>query len=150
MAHDPLINTSEFSLHRRWIITVQTPEIALEDLIVALEAGIELVQGAYSHCLFVRHNGSTRFKNEEGAHGGAEAVVRTVASAEVVMSIPHDTERLTYALQCIAHAHVHEEPTIIVTESWACLAGSSADRGNPNRYWKRQDSEKIHGDAVST
>ena len=141
---EQLISCSEFSLVKKWEITVQTPEAALDELITAVQANLELIQGAYSHCMYVRRSGTTRFRNEAGAHGGAEEVVREVPSAEIVLAIPHDTESLKAALRCIAWHHVHEEPTISVAEKWNYLAGiGSAD--NPNRYWNRNDKDRIHG-----
>ena len=145
---DSLIQREEFSLDCRWMITVQTPQAALDDLIAAIEKDIPLLQGAYSHCMFVRRNGSVRFKNEEGAHGGAEDVVRDVSSAEIVLLIPHDMESLNHAIESIVRAHVHEEPTITVTQSWSYLSGTLKDEDNPNRYWNRADAKELHGRAA--
>ena len=141
----PLIDCPEFALNKKWRITVQTPEASLDQLISAVQENIELLQGAYSHCMFIRKSGATRFKNEAGAHGGAEAVVREVSSAEVVLVIPYDMALLEQAIRCIAWAHVHEEPTISVADTWEYLAGPQHNRNNPNRYWNREDRDEIHG-----
>ena len=148
VSREPLIQRPEFSLERRWMITVQTPEAALDDLIAGIEKDIPLLQGAYSHCMFVRRGGSTRFKNEAGAHGGAEDVVRDVPSAEIVLMIPHDLESLNHAIESILRSHVHEEPTMSVVECWGFLSGEVKDTTNPHRYWNRPDAEELHGRAV--
>lgn len=147
-SRNSLIQREEFSLDCRWMITVQTPQAALDDLIAAIDKNIPLIQGAYSHCMFVRRNGSVRFKNEEGAHGGAEDVVRDVPSAEIVLLVPYDTESLNHAIENIVRAHVHEEPTISVTQSWSYLSGTLKDEDNPNRYWNRTDAKELHGCAT--
>ena len=143
-----LIQREEFSLDCRWMITVQTPLAALDDLIAAIEKDIPLLQGAYSHCMFVRRDANVRFKNEEGSHGGAEDVVRDVPSAEIVLLIPHDMESLNHAIETIVRVHVHEEPTISVTQSWSYLSGMLKDEDNPNRYWNRADAKELHGDTA--
>ena len=145
LQHDTLIRCPEFSLERKWQVTVQTPVVSLDELVSAIEGNLELVQGAYSHCMFIRRSGTTRFRNEAGAHGGAEEAVREVKSAEVVLVVPHDEESLKQAIQCIAWHHVHEEPTISVIETWGYLAGAGGDHENPNRYWNREDGDEIHG-----
>ena len=147
-SRDSLIQREEFSLDCRWMIAVQTPLAALDDLIAAIEKDIPLLQGAYSHCMFVRRDASVRFKNEEGAHGGAEDVVRDVPSAEIILLIPHDMESLNHAIETIVRAHVHEEPTISVTQSWSYLSGTLKDEDNPNRYWNRSDAKELHGAAA--
>ncbi len=146
--HDSLIRCPEFSLEKKWEITVQTPEVALDELVSAIQENVELVQGAYSHCMYIRRSGTTRFRNEAGAHGGAEESVREVPSAEIVLVIPHDGELLRKAVQCIAWHHVHEEPTVSVIETWGYLSGQGGGRDNPNRYWNREDGDEIHGVAT--
>lgn len=143
-----LIQREEFSLVCRWMITVQIPEVALDGFIAAIEKDIPLIQGAYSHCMFVRRNGSVRFKNEDGAHGGSEDVIRNVPSAEVVLLIPHNEQSLNHAIESISRSHVHEEPTISVASSWSYLSGMLKDDNNPNRYWNRPDAKELHGCAV--
>ena len=146
--HDSLIDCPEFSLERKWQVTVQTPEASLDELVSAIQENLQLVQGAYSHCMYIRRSGTTRFRNRAGAHGGAEEVVREVPSAEIVLAIPHDTESLESlekAIRCIAWHHVHEEPTISVIQTWGYLSGPGGDRDNPNRYWNREDKDEIHG-----
>lgn len=143
-----MISLERFSLQKVWILNVQTPDVALPELISAIECGIELRQGNYSRCMYVRRDGLTRFKNENGAHGGAEDVVRQVTSAEIIITLPYEPQRLTAALHCIAEAHVHEEPTIHISEGFSFLAGPDADRTNQNRYWNRADSATIHGEAL--
>lgn len=146
--NDALIHCLEFSLERRWQVTVQTPEASLDELVAAIQENLELVQGAYSHCLYIRRSGTTRFRNRAGAHGGAEEVVREVPSAEIVLATPCDEgslESLENAIRCIAWHHVHEEPVISVIGTWGYLAGSGSDRDNPNRYWNREDGDEIHG-----
>ena len=147
-SRDSLIQREEFSLNCRWMITVQTPQAALDGLITAIDKNIPLLQGAYSHCMFVRKNGSVRFKNEENAHGGAEDVIRDVPSAEIVLLVPYNMKSLNHAIESIVRAHVHEEPTISVTQSWSYLSGSLKDEDNPNRYWNRADAKELHGRAA--
>ena len=145
MPTNTMMSFPDFSLIRQWMVVVQTPTRALGELISEIESNIELTQGNYSHCMYVRNEGQTHFKNENGAYEDAENHVREVKSVEVVLMLPYDAERLTAALRCIRHHHVHEEPTIGVTETWSCLSGEQDDADNPNRYWNREDSEAIHG-----
>lgn len=62
--------------------------------------------------------------------------------------VAHDLQLLARALSVIKHHHVHEEPTINVTETWSCRSGEDDTSDNPNRYWNRQDAEAIHGEIV--
>ena len=146
--HDQLIRQPDFSLERKWEIAVQTPEASLDDLVSAIQEKIELVQGTYSHCMFIRRSGTTRFRNGSGAHGGVEEVVREVPSAEIVLVIPHDLELLQDAIRWIAWRHVHEEPTISVIETWGYLSGPNKSPDSPYRYWNREDKSQIHGAAT--
>lgn len=149
MPNEPLVDLPEFSLVRRWTVVIQTPVHALDALVSAIERNVELRQGAYSRCMYVRSAGQLRFKNEDGSHGGAEDNARQVESAEIILVLPHDTTVLTETLLCIRHHHVHEEPTISVTENWGYLSGSKDDGRNPNRYWNRKDATDIHGVMTS-
>ena len=142
---DSLIHCPEFSLERKWQVTVQTHEASLDELVTAIQENVELVQGAYSHCMFIRRSGTPRFRNRAGAHGGVEDVVREVPSAEIVLVIPNDKEFLELTIRCIAWSHVHEEPTISVIETWNHLSRPESNRDNPNRYWNREDGSEIHG-----
>ena len=144
----PLIQCEGFSLVCRWMITVQIPEVALDGFIAAIEKDIPLVQGTYSHCMFIRRNGNARFKNEDGAYGGSEDFIRNVPSAEVVLLIPHKEQSLNHAIESICRSHVHEEPTISVTSSWSYLSGMLKDDNNPNRYWNRPDAKELHDCTV--
>ena len=154
--NDALIHCPEFSLERRWQVTVQTPEASLDELVSAIQENLDLVQGAYSHCLYIRRSGTTRFRNRAGAHGEVEVVVREVPSAEIVLAIPRDgeslgsLESLERAIRCIAWHHVQEEPVISVIGTWGYLAGSGSGRDNPNRYWNREDGDEIHGTAAAS
>ncbi len=145
--HDQLIRCPNFSLERKWEITIQTPEASLGELVSAIQEKIDLVQGAYSDCMFIRSSGKTRFRNEAGAHGGAEDVVREVPSTEIVLVIPHDLDLLEKAVHSIAWHHVHEEPTISVVETWGYLSGPNKSPNSPHRYWKRENKDQIHGVA---
>ena len=147
-SRERLIQREEFSLVCRWMVTVQIPEVALDGFIAAIEKDIPLIQGAYSRCMFVRRNGSVRFKNEDGAHGGSEDVIRNVPSAEVVLLIPHNEQSLNHAIESISRSHVHEEPTISAASSWSYLSGTLKDDNNPNRYWNRLDAKELHGCTV--
>ena len=148
LQHEALIHCLDFSLVRKWQISVQTPEVSLNELVSAIQENLELVQGAYSHCMFIRKSGTVRFRNLAGAHGGSEEVVREVPSAEIVLAIPYDTESLERAIRCITWYHVHEEPTISVIETWGFLSGTKCNPDNPNRYWNREDGSEIHGEPV--
>lgn len=148
MRHDVLIHCPEFSLKMNWQVSVQTPEASLDELVSAIQENLELVQGAYSHCMYIRRSGTTRFRNRSGAHGGMEDVIRAVPSAEIVLAIPHDMESLERAIRCITWHHVHEEPTISVIETWEYLSGPESSHDNPNRYWNRKDGKEIHGIPV--
>lgn len=146
--HDTLIRCPEFSLERKWEITVQTPEATLDELVSAIQEKIELVQGAYSHCMYIRRSGTTRFRNEVGAYGGVEEAVREVPSAEIILVIPHDGELLEQAIRCIAWHHVHEEPTLFVAETRGYLSVLNKNPDSPYRYWNRKDGDEIHGSVA--
>ena len=144
---DILLSGREFSLVKQWMVVVQTPVHSLDELIAAIEKSVSLTQGHYSHCMYVRRGGQTRFKNEDGACGGAEKHVRVVDSAEIIIMLPHNLDQLSATLLSIRHHHVHEEPTISVTETWGWLTGDNIDTDNPNRYWNRPDANAIHGEV---
>lgn len=148
MPPEALISEKSFSVVKQWMIVVQTPVQSLNHLVSAIEKNVELVQGNYSHCMYIRRGGQTRFKNEDGAYGGEEANIRIVDSSEIILMIAYDLKLLARALSVIKHHHVHEEPTINVTETWSCLSGEDDTSDNPNRYWNRQDAEAIHGEAA--
>ena len=142
---DSPVRCPEFSIERKWQVTVQTPEAALGDLVSAIQGDVALIQGAYSLCMLVRKSGKARFKNRAGAHDGKEEFVREVPSAEIVLAIPYDAALLERAIRFIAWHHLHEEPTISVVETWEYLSGPDEKRENPNRYWNREDRDEIHG-----
>jgi hypothetical protein len=148
MPREALISEKNFCVVKQWMIVVQTPVQSLEHLVSAIEKNIELVQGNYSHCMYIRSGGKTRFKSEDGAYGGQEANVRIVDSSEIILTIAYDLQLLACALSVIKYHHVHEEPTINITETWGCLSGKDDTRDNPNRYWNRQDAEAIHGEVA--
>jgi len=150
MPPELLLSEKDFSLVKQWMVVVQTPEQSLDQTVSAIENNVELVQGNYSHCMYIRRGGQTRFKNEDGAHGGQEANIRVVDSSEIILMIDNDFRLLIRALSVIKHHHVHEEPTISVTESWGCLSGEDGTSDNPNRYWNRQDAEAIHGEVAKS
>ena len=57
-------------------------------------------------------------------------------------------ESLNHAIETIVRAHVHEEPTISMTQSWSYLSGTLKDEDNPNRYWNRSDAKELHVGAA--
>jgi len=150
MPHDTLIPYTDFSVVKRWMVAIQTPVRALEESISVIESGIDLVQGNYSHCMYVRRGGQVRFKNEDDAYGDTERPVRAVDSAEIALTLPHDPDWLSAELSSIRDKHVHEEPTIGVNETWGCLTGDDIDADNANRYryCNHEDANAIYGDVA--
>lgn len=145
MQLENVIKSQQFMLVKQWMISIQTPVQTVDNLLCAIQNNIELKQGNYSNCSYVRHRGETRFKNEDGAFEGAEDDIRVVDSAEIIITLENNVDLLSSALETIIYHHVHEEPTITVTETWGILSGDKDDSKNPNRYWNREDGEAIHG-----
>ena len=139
------LKTDEYFLQPEWVVNIEVPFKAIDEFTKKLGEQIPLIQGNYSHCMYVRDNGRCRFKGNEGAHGGAEATIQEVPSSEVIISIPQDYEFLKRVLNVINKYHVHEEPTVRITEACGLRSLYNSDSKNPNKYWNRGDKEEIHG-----
>ena len=72
--------TDAYFLQTEWVINIQVPSKAIDEFTKMLGAEIPLMQGNYSHCMYVRDAGRCRFKGNEGAHGGAEETIQEVPS----------------------------------------------------------------------
>jgi len=136
------------TLEREWVITIDTPTGGVSSVLQALERDLDLAQGPYDCCSFVRENGYQRFRALEGSHAGAEGTVQQTPASQIIVSIPRDKALLSRAFDVIFAAHVNEEPTIRVEEAWGCRSKLLDDKDNPNRYWNRPDAAALHGDAV--
>ena len=137
--------TDEYFLQSEWVVNIQVPFKAVDEFARVLGEEIPLIQGNYSHCVYVRDNGRCRFKGNEGAHGGAEETIQEVPSSEVIISIPQEYDFLKRVLAVINKYHVHEEPTVRITEALGFRSLYNSDAENPNKYWNRDDKEEIHG-----
>ncbi len=135
-------------LEREWVVTIDTPNGGLEQLLMALGDGLPLIQGPYDNCMYVRDAGYQRFRALEGSHAGDEGTIQQVPASQVVISLPPDQAILARAFAVIFAAHVNEEPTIRVSEEWASRSKLLDDKDNPNRYWNRPDAQDLHGEVV--
>lgn len=150
--------TNNFSLHgldmtpatleSEWVVTIDTPTGGVDQVTAALGEHIPLVQGPYDNCLFVRETGYQQFRALEGSHAGEEGTVQRTVASQIEFSIPPDSQLLRRVFDAVFAAHVNEEPTIRVHESFGSRSKLVDDRDNPNRYWNRPDSGELHGIAV--
>jgi len=135
-------------LEREWVVTIDTPNGGLDQLLQALGDDLPLTQGPYDNCMYVRGAGYQRFRALEGSHAGDEGTIQQVPASQVVISLPPDQALLAQAFDVIFAAHVNEEPTIRVSEEWASRSKLLDDKDNPNRYWNRPDAKDLHGEVV--
>ena len=98
--------------------------------------------------MYINESGKQRFRALEGSHAGAEGTIQETAASQIIISIPPDKALLSNTFDVIFEVHVNEEPGIIVEEVWASRS-KLLDMDNPNRYWNRDDAEKVHGSAVT-
>jgi len=140
--------TDEFFLVSEWVINIQVPALAAEDLAKALSGNLTLVQGNYSCCMYIRRSGDTRFKANRGAYGGVESTIQSVESCEIIISIPQEEAFLKQVLKTIQLHHVHEEPTVRITPAHCFRSAYNSDNNNPNKYWNRLDRDELHGEAI--
>ena len=133
---------------QEWTITIQTPVIGSEALLTAIRDQIDLVQGHYACCLHVSAAGEQQFRALDGSHAGPEETIQSVPVVDITLSIPASNEVLQNALKVIFDHHVHEDPTIRISEGWATRSTYSSDPHNPNKYWNRDDADAIHGKAL--
>ena len=136
------------TLVREWVITVDTPDGGVEQVLEALGRELPLVQGPYDHCTYVREGGYQRFRALDGSHAGAEKTIQQTPASQIVFSLPPDRALLSKAFDVIFAVHVNEEPTIRVEEVWGSRSKLLDDKDNPNRYWNRPDAKALHGNAV--
>jgi hypothetical protein len=149
---NPTKNLGEFDLDssvlgKEWRITIQCPVGGVEQLANSLGSKLELKQGSYDHCLFIRDGGRQTFRALAGSHAGDEGSVQTTNSSEIILTIPADIVLLRMAFELIFEYGVQEEPTIHVEEIWSSRSKYLDDKDNPNRYWNRPDAKEIHGQA---
>ena len=134
-------------LERELRITIQCPTDGVSVLLDALGNQLNLKQGAYDNCLFVRRNGYQRFRALEGSYAGNEGSIQTTDAEEIVFTIPSDLSLLKKAFEVIFSFGVNEDPTVHVEEIWGSRSNYLEDKDNPNRYWNRSDADKIHGSS---
>ena len=132
-------------LHREWMITIDTPDGGVAQLLTALEARLPLRQGPYDCCSFVQTSGYQRFRALEGSHAGAEGTIQQTAASQIIFSIPENEALLQDVFSIIFESHVNEEPTIRVQSAWGSRSKLIDDKNNPNRYWNRSDARILHG-----
>ena len=135
----------ESFFEEQFVVSIQTPTRSVDEFAKVLGDNIELIQGNYSHCMYIRSNGYCRFKGNDGSHSGAETAVQEVPSAEIIIAIPHEVEALRKLVLIINKYHVHEEPTMHVSSVFGLRSKYCSDSDNPNKYWNRKDAKEIHG-----
>lgn len=135
-------------LHQEWMITIDTPDGGVSELLTALEAHIPMDQGPYDCCSFIRTSGQQRFRALAGSHAGAEGTIQQTAASQIVFSISPDETLLRNVFNVIFESHVNEEPTIRVQTVWGSRSKLIDDKDNPNRYWNRSDADTLHGKAI--
>ncbi|MBX2869543.1 MAG: hypothetical protein KTR18_12750 [Acidiferrobacterales bacterium] len=135
-------------LEQEWMITVDTPDGGVENLLMALDARIPMRQGPYDCCSFIQTSGYQRFRALEGSHAGAEGTIQQTAASQIVFSIPPDEALLRNVFDTIFDSHVNEEPTIRVQTLWGSRSKLIDDKDNPNRYWNRSDADTLHGTST--
>ena len=133
-------------LKREWLVTIDTPAGGVSVVQEALGENLQLKQGPYDNCMYVREPGYQRFRSLEGSHAGDEGTIQQTPAAQIIFSLPCDTELLSKAFDVIFAAHVNEEPTIRVEEVWGSRSKFVDDKDNPNRYWNRPDAGELHGE----
>lgn len=133
---------------QEWTITIQTPVLGSQALLTAIRDQIDLVHGHYACCLHVSAAGEQQFRALDGSHAGPEETIQSVSVVDITLSIPASSEALQSALKVIFDNHVHEDPTIRISECWATRSTYSGDPDNPNKYWNRDDADEIHGKAL--
>lgn len=143
------IHTENFHFIHEWEINIQTPSGGLDVLASGIGKRIDLTQGHYSHCMYVRDHGRCRFKSEDGAHGGAENTIQEVDSVELIISIPQIDEMLIKLLDAINEFHVHEEPTMRIKNTLGLRSKYTGDVDNPNKYWNKANKDELHGKAIA-
>ncbi len=143
------MNLKDALLKKEWVITIQTPTLGHDILLDALRQSVDLKQGHYECCLHVSPEGEQQFRALAGSHAGAEDTIQSVPVVDITVSIAPDRRLLEQTLAIILENHVHEDPTIRITECWATRSRYTGDTGNPNKYWNRPDAQKIHGTAIA-
>lgn len=136
-------------LEKEWVLSIQAPVTGMDGLLDAMRTQLELRQGHYECCLHVTGTGEQQFRALKGSHAGAEKSVQSVPVVEISISISPDQHTLRKTLEVIFEHHVHEEPTIRVTECWATQSRYTADLTDPNKYWNRPHAKEIHGTSLS-
>ncbi len=136
-------------LRRELKITIQCPDGGIDLLYKMLGKKLQLKQGAYEHCLYIRKNGVQTFRALAGSHAGDEGTTQITRSTEIVLTIPNSMHTLKKVFETIFHYGVQEDPTVHVEEVWISHSNYLEDRNNPNRYWNRSDAVEVHGTVTS-
>ncbi|KPD10809.1 hypothetical protein [Phaeobacter sp. 11ANDIMAR09] len=143
------VDMKDAFLEKEWVLVIQTPMQGKEPLLAALREGVELKQGHYDCCLHVSAEGEQQFRALDGSHAGAEQTIQSVSVLDITISIAPDKQLLEQTLAIIIANHVHEEPTIRISECWGTRSKYTGDKDNPNKYWNRPDAQDIHGTAIA-
>lgn len=136
------------TLVKEWVVSIQTPILSIPQLTEVMRKRLSLIQGHYDCCIFISGEGEQQFRSLKGSHGGAENMIQSVRTANIVISIPTDENILQEVFTLVYEHHVHEEPTIRVTEVWGARSNYIDDEDNPHKYWNRRDAAEIHGKAI--
>ncbi len=136
-------------LEKEWVLVIQTPVRGMDVLLEALRNHVDLKQGHYECCLHISSAGEQQFRALKGSHAGVEDTIQSVPVVDITISMAAQELLMAQALAVIFEHHVHEEPTIRVSESWATRSKYLNDSDNPIKYWNRADAAQIHGTAIS-
>ena len=148
LAELDMLDVGAAVLHQEWVITVDTPDGGVSNLLAGLEQHVPMSQGPYDCCSFIQTSGQQRFRALKGSHAGAEGTIQQTAASQIVFSIPPDQELLKSAFNTIFKYAVNEEPTVRVQAVWGSRSKLIDDKNNPHRYWNRSDADELHGTST--
>lgn len=137
------------TLQIEWVVTIDTPAAAVDQVTAALGEHVHLVQGPYDNCLYVREAGYQQFRALAGSHAGDEGTLQRTPASQIEFSIPPDAQLLSRVFDVVFDSHANEEPTIRVHEAFGSRSKLLDDHDNPNRYWNRSDAAELHGQATT-
>ena len=131
----------------KWALSIQTPVTGMDGLLDAMRTQLAQRQVHSTRCLHITGPGKQQFRVRDGSRSGAQEAVQSLPVGEIGIPISMDQHILRKTFEVILEQHVHENPTILVTECWATRSRYTCDPANPNKYWNRADADELHGTA---